>query len=123
MTTLMLIGDSITAGFDTAGSFPEDRVINKGVDGDSTVECLARIGEEWFLTPVDAVCICIGTNDIAQGRTDDAILATIERIVGRTLCARTIGSRSSMRGCVSVRRRSDARSSTCIPASRTTPAG
>jgi len=82
MTTLMLIGDSITAGFDTAGSFPEDRVINKGVDGDSTVECLARIGEEWFLTPVDAVCICIGTNDIAQGRTDDAILATIERIVG-----------------------------------------
>lgn len=81
MTAVMLIGDSITAGFDTQAHFPDGRVINKGVSGDSTNECLERVCAEWFRTPPEAVFVCIGTNDFARDRSDEYILGNIRRIV------------------------------------------
>jgi lysophospholipase L1-like esterase len=80
--SVVMIGDSITAGFDTKRYFLEDIIINYGVSGDSTVECLERINKEWFNTQPEAIFLCIGTNDLARERTDDFILANIQNIVG-----------------------------------------
>ncbi len=80
--SVVMIGDSITAGFDTKRYFPEDTIINYGVSGDSTVECLERIKKEWFHTQPDVIFLCIGTNDLARERTDEFILVNIQNIVG-----------------------------------------
>ena len=78
----LLLGDSITAGFDTARLLPELAIRNEGVSGDSTVELLARLRPEWLLAPqLRAIFVCIGTNDLARDRTDDYILGQIARIV------------------------------------------
>jgi lysophospholipase L1-like esterase len=78
---VLMIGDSITAGFDTEKYFPADNFINLGVSGDSTVECLGRISEHWLPPAPDCAFICIGTNDFARDRTDEYILGNIQRIV------------------------------------------
>ncbi|TGE25824.1 hypothetical protein E5K00_11720 [Hymenobacter aquaticus] len=79
---LLLLGDSITAGFDTARLLPELAIRNEGVSGDSTVELLERLRPEWLPTPtLQAVFVCIGTNDLARARTDEFILQQIIRIV------------------------------------------
>lgn len=78
----LLLGDSITAGFDTARLVPELAIRNEGVSGDSTAELLSRLRPEWLQTPgLRAVFVCIGTNDLARARTDDYILGQITRIV------------------------------------------
>jgi lysophospholipase L1-like esterase len=83
MTTppIVLIGDSITEGFDTSRYFLEGNISNRGVSGDSTEECLERISEEWFREHPSAVFLCIGTNDLARERSDRFILENIRTIV------------------------------------------
>ncbi len=79
---ILLLGDSITAGFEVGRLLPELAIRNEGVSGDSTVELLARLRPEWLQTPgLRAVFVCIGTNDLARGRSDDYILGQITRIV------------------------------------------
>ena len=78
----LLLGDSITAGFDTARLLPELAIRNEGVSGDSTVELLVRLRPEWLQAPgLQAVFVCIGTNDLARDRPDDYILGQIARLV------------------------------------------
>lgn len=77
----MLIGDSITEGFDVNKLLPELGIINKGVSGDSTVETYNRIEKEWFILKPHMIFICIGTNDIARGRDDEFIILNIKKIV------------------------------------------
>lgn len=81
-TSIMLIGDSITEGFDT-GLLPQFRITNRGVSGDSTVEALERIIPDWFNKKPDMIFICIGTNDIARGRTDEFIVQRCKAIVDK----------------------------------------
>jgi lysophospholipase L1-like esterase len=76
-----MIGDSITEGFDTRQYIPDVNISNRGVSGDSTVECLHRITEEWFRRQPAAVFLCIGTNDLARDRSDQFILDNIRSIV------------------------------------------
>lgn len=78
---VLLIGDSITAGFDTAKFFSKHHIVNKGVSGDSTAETLERIDENWFASEPDLIFICIGTNDFARERSDEFILSNISEIV------------------------------------------
>lgn len=79
---ILLFGDSITAGFDTASLLPELAIRNEGVSGDSTVELLERLRPEWLQAPgLRVVFVCIGTNDLARDRTDDYILGQIARLV------------------------------------------
>lgn len=80
---ILLIGDSITEGFDTAGLLPQLKIKNRGVSGDSTVETLGRMPDEWFTPPPEEVFICIGTNDFARFRKDEYILANIALIAQR----------------------------------------
>lgn len=78
---IMLIGDSITEGFDVNKLIPQLSIINKGVSGDSTIETYNRISKEWFKKEPNLVFICIGTNDIARGRDDEFIILHIKKII------------------------------------------
>lgn len=80
--SIMLIGDSITEGFNT-GLLPQFRITNKSVSGDSTVEALERINPEWFNEKPDMIFICIGTNDVARGRTDKFIIQGCKFIIDK----------------------------------------
>jgi lysophospholipase L1-like esterase len=80
---IVLIGDSITEGFTVTQYFSGDRILNAGVSGDSTVECLERLSANWFKNDPKRVYICIGTNDLARERSDKEILGNIRTIVER----------------------------------------
>lgn len=80
--SIMLIGDSITEGFNTS-LLPQFRIINRGVSGDGTVEALERIKPDWFNEKPDMIFICIGTNDIDRGRTDEFIIQQCKAIVDK----------------------------------------
>lgn len=80
-TKILFIGDSITASFGS-NHFDENFIIdNRGVSGDSTVETLSRIRKEWFEFKPDFISLCIGTNDFARFRSNDFIIAQIEKII------------------------------------------
>ena len=78
---ILLIGDSITEGFNTDIFLPELNITNRGVSGDSTQETLKRISSDWFEPEPNFIFICIGTNDFARGRDDDFILEGINSII------------------------------------------
>lgn len=78
---ILFLGDSITEGFDFKKFFPDHYFINKGVSGDSTIECLSRINENYFNIKYDFIFICIGTNDLARERSDEQILININSII------------------------------------------
>ncbi len=80
---IVLIGDSITEGFNVTQYISGDRILNAGVSGDSTVECLERLSGNWFNNDPKSVYICIGTNDLARERSDKEILGNIRTIVER----------------------------------------
>ena len=80
---IILIGDSITEGFDTKYLPKELEAYNVGVSGDSTVETISRINSGWFNRNIDYIFICIGTNDFARQRGDKQILDNINLLVNR----------------------------------------
>jgi lysophospholipase L1-like esterase len=79
--SVLMMGDSITEGFDTARLMGGWNIANRGVSGDSTEECLARIRPEWFMPAPALLFLCIGTNDLARSRSDQFILDGIRNIV------------------------------------------
>lgn len=89
-TAVLLIGDSITQGWENEGSAVwRDRIgplgaLNLGVGGDRTEHVLWRLGQAPIgrLDP-KAVVIMIGTNNIGHGRDDAAqTLAGVRAVVG-----------------------------------------
>lgn len=79
---ILLLGDSITAGFDVGRLLPELAIRNEGVSGDSTAELLERLRPAWLQAPgLGAVFVCIGTNDLARDRSDDDMLGQLARLV------------------------------------------
>ncbi|MGE5353775.1 MAG: GDSL-type esterase/lipase family protein [Syntrophothermus sp.] len=80
---VLLIGDSITEGFNEKELLPELNIQNYGVSGDSTLELFARIESAWFVNNPHTAFVCIGTNDFARQRTDEFILDNIQKIINR----------------------------------------
>jgi lysophospholipase L1-like esterase len=78
---LLFIGDSITEAFNTEKHLREFTTENKGVSGDTSSDVLHRLNENWFNSNPDHIFICIGTNDFAQGYSDETILKNITQIV------------------------------------------
>lgn len=76
----LFTGDSITEWFDTANLLTEFNIKNRGVAGDSSLELLERIEEEWFQPTPDYIFLCIGTNDLARRRSPKEILGNVENI-------------------------------------------
>ncbi|PIQ09178.1 MAG: hypothetical protein COW71_07765 [Ignavibacteriales bacterium CG18_big_fil_WC_8_21_14_2_50_31_20] len=81
MKTILLIGDSITHGFESPELLLEYEVKNVGVSGDSTLEALNRITNSWLAPNPEYIFISIGTNDLARDRSNSEILKNIDKII------------------------------------------
>lgn len=65
---IVFLGDSITQGWhdDLDGSFPELKVANRGISGDTTRGVLIRLKEDVIALNPRAVVLLIGTNDLDE---------------------------------------------------------
>lgn len=79
---IVFLGDSLTEGGPWEELFPDLRVRNRGVAGDTAEGVLARLGQITRATPAK-VFLLIGTNDLQRGHSDDAIVAKITEILDR----------------------------------------
>ena len=87
---VVLLGDSITEGFEAPTYFPGRRVLNRGIGGDVIGNALPgddhrgvlkRLDESVFdLSPTD-VFLMIGINDLGSGRTPDVMAAGYREIL------------------------------------------
>ncbi|MBS4033707.1 MAG: hypothetical protein KGZ85_04510 [Ignavibacterium sp.] len=91
---ILLIGDSITEGFNVNIYLPKLNITNKGFSGDSTQETLNRISSDWFIPEPHFIFICIGTNDFARGRDDvfmlEGIISIFDKIRTHVLKSRIV---------------------------------
>jgi lysophospholipase L1-like esterase len=78
---ILLMGDSITAGFDTQALLPEFNIINKGLSANNSTHLLKRLERDLLASYPDIIFILIGTNDIAADFTDTEILSNINIIL------------------------------------------
>ena len=79
---VVFLGDSITEGGSWHELFPTISVRNRGIGGDTTSGVLARLHQVADGEP-SKVFLLIGTNDLATGESDEAIIDNISRIVDR----------------------------------------
>ncbi|HTR80364.1 MAG TPA: GDSL-type esterase/lipase family protein [Bacteroidota bacterium] len=83
MAGIILLGDSITAGFPTSTLLKEYSVINKGISGDRTESVLERLNEDVIALTPSAVFLLIGTNDLPFTNSNNTMLVNYERIILR----------------------------------------
>jgi lysophospholipase L1-like esterase len=79
---VVFLGDSITAGGDWARWFPDRRVHNFGVDGETSWDVLERVAPIAAARP-GQVFLLVGTNDLAGGGSPADTAATVGVIAGR----------------------------------------
>lgn len=80
--TTVFLGDSLTAEGNWTEWFPDHRVVNLGVSGDTTEMVLERLGSVIDEKP-DVVVVMIGTNDLAWRRSVEQIVGGVESIIWR----------------------------------------
>jgi len=79
-TTIVMIGDSLTAWGDWSRLLNREDIANQGVSGDTTEDVLERMDEIYRLKPQMAL-VMIGINDIMRGREAAAIFSNYRRII------------------------------------------
>lgn len=77
----LFIGDSITEGFNTKLFLPNHNIVNIAVSGYSTVETVELLQNTDINDTYDKIFICIGTNDLARGRSVSEIVTNIIYII------------------------------------------
>ena len=77
---IVFLGDSITEGGPWEEMFPDLRVRNRGIGGDTSDGVLARLEQVTRATPTK-VFLLIGTNDLFRGASEDEIVANITEIL------------------------------------------
>src|SRR5690606_13659684 len=89
---VVLLGDSITEGFDVTKLLPGRRVLNRGIGGDVSGNALpaddkrgvlARMDESVFNCAATDVFLMIGINDLGSGRTPDVMERGYRQILER----------------------------------------
>lgn len=89
---VVLVGDSITEGFDVARYFPGRRVLNRGIGGDVIGNglpdgdrrgLLRRLDESVFECAPSCVFLMIGINDLNSGHTPESMEAGYRELFGR----------------------------------------
>lgn len=72
---VVFLGDSITQGWGGAlgAAFPELKVANRGISGDTTRGLLIRLEEDVLAVKPSAIVLLIGTNDLEEGATPEII--------------------------------------------------
>ena len=78
--SIVFVGDSLTWEGPFAELLPGVPVVNHGVPGDTTEDVLARLSASIGGQPRHLLLL-IGTNDLLRGRSPEATLALIDRIV------------------------------------------
>lgn len=81
--SIVFLGDSITDFFRINEFFHRAYVINRGIGGDTTDGVLKRLKESVFDLSPSKVFILIGTNDVADGKSEEYIVSNIEKIIAR----------------------------------------
>jgi lysophospholipase L1-like esterase len=79
---VVMIGDSITQGGIWSEIFPQTRIANRGVSGDTAADILKRMDTILAVKPQKAL-IMVGINDLYQGFSVDAIFSNYQSIVTR----------------------------------------
>ena len=79
---IVFLGDSITEGGPWDELFPDLRMRNRGVGGDTSEGVLKRLQQVTRAEPAK-VFLLIGTNDLYRGASDDEIVANITEILDR----------------------------------------
>jgi lysophospholipase L1-like esterase len=80
---VVFLGDSITQGWgDNLGNaFPEAKVANRGISGDTTRGVLIRLEEDVLALSPSGIVLLIGTNDLEEGADPETIAANLKLIV------------------------------------------
>ncbi len=79
---IIFLGDSITEGGDWSEIFPNKNILNRGIGGDTTEGVLLRLNEI-IRHQALKIFICIGTNDLAIGKSNNVILQNYQNILVR----------------------------------------
>jgi lysophospholipase L1-like esterase len=82
---VVFFGDSITQGWGPTmgGSFPNVKVANRGISGDTTRGMLVRIEDDVLAVNPSGVVMLMGTNDLEEGDSAEAIADNVRAIVMR----------------------------------------
>ncbi len=92
LQNVVLVGDSITEGFDVTKYFPGRRVLNRGIGADVIGNALPaddkrglvkRLDESIFDCSATDVFILIGINDLGDGRTPEVMEAGYRELLRR----------------------------------------
>jgi lysophospholipase L1-like esterase len=92
LQNVVLVGDSITEGFDLARFFPGRRILNRGIGADVIGNALPpedkrgilrRLDESFFNCSATDAFLLIGINDLGDGRTPDVMEAGYREILER----------------------------------------
>jgi lysophospholipase L1-like esterase len=78
---VLLLGDSISEGFDLNTFFPEKKFENHGKSGFSSAELLEAMQPGWFSNQPEIIFLCIGTNDLARNIDVKEILGNIQQLI------------------------------------------
>jgi lysophospholipase L1-like esterase len=77
---VVMVGDSITAGGRWSSRFPDVRIVNRGISGDTGLKILARM-EDILATKPKTALVMFGINDIYNGVPVDRILQRYDKII------------------------------------------
>ena len=80
---VVFLGDSITQGWGRRlqEAFPEMKIANRGISGDTTRGMLIRLQEDVLSLKPSAVVLLLGTNDIEVGIAPEAVGRNFQKIV------------------------------------------
>ncbi len=79
---VVFLGDSITQGWNSlAHDFPNMKVANRGIGGDTTRGVLYRLDADVLALKPKAIVLLIGTNDLGNGANPDDVADNIEAIL------------------------------------------
>src|SRR5204863_865725 len=75
--------DSITQGWgdDIGGAFPEAKVANRGISGDTTRGVLIRLKDDVLAVKPAGVVLLIGTNDLEEKAEPETIAGNLKLIL------------------------------------------
>lgn len=80
----LFIGDSLTEWFDLGKHFPDVRIINEGIAGDTSYGVLERLDSIMGIE-ADKIFLMIGINDVFNGFQKDDIIENQELIIEQIL--------------------------------------
>jgi lysophospholipase L1-like esterase len=77
---ILFIGDSLTEWFDLHAYFPDIKIINEGIAGDTTYGLLERL-ERTIEKPAGKIFLMIGINDVFNEFNKDDIVENLQLII------------------------------------------